>query len=62
VGTEATGQFQEWRAMQLRKININIPMQGEIDSMNKGWCKAAILIFGQRSRILKNSTKKPILL
>jgi len=42
VGTEATGLSQEWRDKS--KKNINIPMQGEIDSMNVS-VAAGILIF-----------------
>ena len=42
VGTEATGLSQEWR--DEAKQNINIPMQGEIDSMNVS-VAAGILIF-----------------
>ena len=42
VGTEATGLTQEWR--DKATLNINIPMQGAIDSMNVS-VAAAILIF-----------------
>lgn len=42
VGTEATGLTQIWRNNALQ--NINIPMKGEIDSMNVS-VAAAILIF-----------------
>ncbi|MFY0604464.1 MAG: RNA methyltransferase [Flavobacteriaceae bacterium] len=42
VGTEATGLTQIWREHATQ--NINIPMQGEIDSMNVS-VAAAILIF-----------------
>lgn len=42
VGTEATGLTQEWRDKATQ--NINIPMQGAIDSMNVS-VAAAILIF-----------------
>jgi TrmH family RNA methyltransferase len=42
VGTEATGLTQEWR--EASKENINIPMQGKIDSMNVS-VAAGILIF-----------------
>lgn len=42
VGTEATGLTQEWRDKSTK--NINIPMQGEIDSMNVS-VAAGILIF-----------------
>jgi TrmH family RNA methyltransferase len=42
VGTEATGLTEKWRTES--KQNINIPMQGSIDSMNVS-VAAAILIF-----------------
>ncbi|MBC7438546.1 MAG: RNA methyltransferase, partial [Flavobacterium sp.] len=42
VGTEATGLSEEWREAAVQ--NINIPMQGQIDSMNVS-VAAAILIF-----------------
>ncbi len=42
VGTEATGLTQQWR--DAAKQNINIPMQGQIDSMNVS-VAAGILIF-----------------
>ena len=42
VGTEATGLSEEWRVAATQ--NINIPMQGQIDSMNVS-VAAAILIF-----------------
>ena len=42
VGTEATGLTSEWR--DAAKQNINIPMQGQIDSMNVS-VAAGILIF-----------------
>jgi len=42
VGAEATGLSQEWRNES--KANINIPMQGKIDSMNVS-VAAGILIF-----------------
>ena len=42
VGTEAIGLTNIWRDQATR--NINIPMQGEIDSMNVS-VAAAILIF-----------------
>ena len=42
VGTESTGLSQEWR--EESKVNIHIPMQGEIDSMNVS-VAAGILIF-----------------
>ncbi|RNC86811.1 MAG: RNA methyltransferase [Winogradskyella sp.] len=45
VGTEATGLTQEWRDAATQ--NINIPMQGVIDSMNVS-VAAGILIFEAR--------------
>jgi TrmH family RNA methyltransferase len=42
VGTEATGLTEIWRTEAIQ--NINIPMEGEIDSMNVS-VAAAILIF-----------------
>ncbi len=42
VGTEATGLTEAWRTASTK--NINIPMQGAIDSMNVS-VAAAILIF-----------------
>jgi len=51
VGTEATGLTQEWR--DAAKQNINIPMQGQIDSMNVS-VAAGILIFeAKRQRDFK---------
>ena len=51
VGTEATGLTQEWR--DAAKQNINIPMQGQIDSMNVS-VAAGILIFeAKRQRNFK---------
>ena len=51
VGTEATGLSQEWRDKATQ--NINIPMQGAIDSMNVS-VAAAILIFeAKRQRNFK---------
>jgi TrmH family RNA methyltransferase len=51
VGTEATGLSQEWRDKATQ--NINIPMQGAIDSMNVS-VAAAILIFeAKRQRDFK---------
>ncbi len=51
VGTEATGLTQEWREKATQ--NINIPMQGAIDSMNVS-VAAAILIFeAKRQRNFK---------
>ncbi|WP_391595045.1 TrmH family RNA methyltransferase [Winogradskyella sp.] len=45
VGTEATGLTQEWRDVATQ--NINIPMEGVIDSMNVS-VAAGILIFEAR--------------
>jgi len=51
VGTEATGLTQVWRDNATQ--NINIPMEGEIDSMNVS-VTAAILIFeAKRQRLTK---------
>ncbi|POS01099.1 TrmH family RNA methyltransferase [Flavobacterium croceum DSM 17960] len=51
VGTEATGLTQIWRTQAYQ--NINIPMQGVIDSMNVS-VAAAILIFeAKRQRDFK---------
>lgn len=51
VGTEATGLTQEWREAATQ--NINIPMQGVIDSMNVS-VAAGILIFeAKRQRNFK---------
>jgi TrmH family RNA methyltransferase len=51
VGTEAMGLSQEWRDKATQ--NINIPMQGAIDSMNVS-VAAAILIFeAKRQRNFK---------
>lgn len=54
VGTEATGLTQIWRDNATQ--NINIPMQGEIDSMNVS-VAAAILIFEakRQRRLLINN-------
>lgn len=51
VGTEATGLTKEWREASTQ--NINIPMQGTIDSMNVS-VAAGILIFeAKRQRLFK---------
>ena len=54
VGTEATGLTQMWRDHATQ--NINIPMEGEIDSMNVS-VAAAILIFEakRQRRLLMNN-------
>lgn len=51
VGTEATGLTQIWRDHATQ--NINIPMGGEIDSMNVS-VAAAILIFEAKRQRKKN--------
>ncbi len=48
VGTEATGLSQTWRDNATQ--NINIPMQGEIDSMNVSVACAIILFEAKRQR------------
>ncbi len=51
VGTEATGLTQVWRDHATQ--NINIPMQGAIDSMNVS-VAAAILIFEAKRQRVSN--------
>ena len=48
VGTEATGLTEIWRAAATQ--NINIPMQGKIDSMNVSVSAAIILFEAKRQR------------
>ena len=48
VGTEATGLTEIWRTEATQ--NINIPMQGEIDSMNVSVAAAIILFEAKRQR------------
>lgn len=48
VGTEATGLSKIWRDNATQ--NINIPMQGEIDSMNVSVAAAIILFEAKRQR------------
>ncbi|WP_075342210.1 TrmH family RNA methyltransferase [Tenacibaculum agarivorans] len=48
VGTEATGLSQIWRDQATQ--NINIPMQGEIDSMNVSVAAAIIIFEAKRQR------------
>lgn len=48
VGTEATGLTQAWRAAATQ--NINIPMQGVIDSMNVSVAAGIILFEAKRQR------------
>lgn len=51
VGTEATGLTDVWREKATQ--NINIPMQGEIDSMNVSVSAAIILFEAKRQRGFK---------
>jgi TrmH family RNA methyltransferase len=51
VGTEANGLTQIWRNHSIR--NINIPMQGEIDSMNVSVAAAILLFEAKRQRNFK---------
>lgn len=48
VGTEATGLTAAWREERIK--NINIPMQGEIDSMNVSVAAAILLFEAKRQR------------
>lgn len=48
VGTEATGLTQVWRDAATQ--NINIPMQGEIDSMNVSVAAAILTFEAKRQR------------
>ncbi|CAL2086310.1 RNA methyltransferase, TrmH family [Tenacibaculum sp. 190524A05c] len=48
VGTEATGLTEIWR--QEATQNINIPMQGEIDSMNVSVACAVVVFEAKRQR------------
>lgn len=48
VGTEATGLTEAWREESIQ--NINIPMQGEIDSMNVSVAAAILLFEAKRQR------------
>jgi TrmH family RNA methyltransferase len=48
VGTEATGLSEIWRKAATQ--NINIPMQGQIDSMNVSVSAAIILFEAKRQR------------
>lgn len=50
VGTEANGLTQIWRENATQ--NINIPMQGEIDSMNVSVACAIITFEAKRQRLL----------
>jgi len=51
VGTEATGLSEIWRENATQ--NINIPMQGEIDSMNVSVAAAIIIFEAKRQRNFK---------
>ncbi len=48
VGTEDSGLTQEWRDAAVR--NIQIPMQGEIDSMNVSVAAAVLIFEAKRQR------------
>ena len=48
VGTEATGLSTDWRESSTR--NINIPMQGTIDSMNVSVAAAVLIFEAKRQR------------
>lgn len=48
VGTEAIGLSQEWRDAAIQ--NINIPMQGHIDSMNVSVAAAIVIFEAKRQR------------
>ena len=48
VGTEATGLTEVWREAATQ--NVNIPMQGQIDSMNVSVSAAIILFEAKRQR------------
>jgi TrmH family RNA methyltransferase len=48
VGTEATGITEVWRKNATK--NINIPMQGIIDSMNVSVAAAILLFEAKRQR------------
>ena len=51
VGTEANGLTQIWRNHSIK--NINIPMRGEIDSMNVSVAAAILLFEAKRQRNFK---------
>ncbi|MGB2088601.1 MAG: TrmH family RNA methyltransferase, partial [Psychroflexus salarius] len=51
VGTESKGLSELWRTAA--KQNINIPMQGSIDSMNVSVSAAIIIFEAKRQRDLK---------
>ena len=48
VGTEATGLSEEFRNAAFQ--NINIPMQGQIDSMNVSVAAAIVIFEAKRQR------------
>jgi TrmH family RNA methyltransferase len=52
VGTEATGVTEVFRENATQ--NINIPMQGQIDSMNVSVAAAIVLFEAKRQRAFKN--------
>jgi TrmH family RNA methyltransferase len=52
VGTEATGLSEIWRENATQ--NINIPMQGKIDSMNVSVAAAIVIFEAKRQRDFKN--------
>ena len=52
VGTEAAGLTEEWREHATK--NINIPMQGAIDSMNVSVAAAIIIFEAKRQRNFKS--------
>ena len=51
VGTEATGLSEIWREKATQ--NINIPMQGKIDSMNVSVAAAIVIFEAKRQRNFK---------
>jgi TrmH family RNA methyltransferase len=51
VGTEATGLTSIFREEAIQ--NINIPMQGQIDSMNVSVAAAIVLFEAKRQRAFK---------
>ncbi len=51
VGTEATGVSEIWRENNIQ--NINIPMQGKIDSMNVSVAAAIVIFEAKRQREFK---------
>lgn len=51
VGSEATGLTENWRTQATQ--NINIPMEGEIDSMNVSVAAAIVIFEAKRQRRYK---------